>query len=175
MNVNPQAEAQRNDNIQLFENILSSTHAVSKKISKLKERINLLEKNLKLDLLKSKAKRDEENSKLEETYNEYEMNLGNQQSMSAVGDLLEDANLSMNTLDDKHKGYLITYQELLSIQFLYVNYQILSEEFNQMQQKKVEYLQYKLNYEENKAKWDLKIAVQAGDAQDRMKELIECH
>ena len=42
-----------------------------------------------------------------------------------------------------------------------------------MQKKKIEYLQYKLNYEENKKKWDLKIAVQAGDAQDRMKELIE--
>lgn len=76
----------------MFENLLSSANAVSKKINKLKQRIHLLEKNLKLDLFKDKAKQEEENSKLEETYNQYEMNLGNQQSMSAVGDLLEEAN-----------------------------------------------------------------------------------
>lgn len=93
--------------------------------------------------------------------------------MTAIQDLLEDATLNMNTIDEKHKGYLITYQELQSIQFLYVNYQILSEEFDQMQEKKIEFLQYKLNYEENKKKWDIKIAVAAGDAQDRMKALIE--
>ncbi len=37
--------------------------------------------------------------------------------------------------------------------------------------KKIEHEQYKLDYLENKRKWDRKIEVAAGDSIDRMREL----
>ena len=40
-----------------------------------------------------------------------------------------------------------------------------------MQEKKLEYIQYKLDYEEHKKKWDRKMATDAGDHLDRLKEL----
>jgi len=40
-----------------------------------------------------------------------------------------------------------------------------------MQEKKLEYIQYKLDYQENKRKWDKKIEAMAGDAIERMREL----
>jgi hypothetical protein len=40
-----------------------------------------------------------------------------------------------------------------------------------MQGNKLEHLQYKLDYQENKRKWDRKIEPMAGDVIERMREL----
>lgn len=95
------------------------------------------------------------------------MDLGSANSMEAVKALLlegQEANISED-------GLLISHQQYQTIQFLYVNYLIIQEEFNTMQEKKLEYIQYKLDYEENKRKWDKKIEAMAGDAIERMREL----
>ena len=42
-----------------------------------------------------------------------------------------------------------------------------------MQEKKLEYIQYKLDYQENKSKWDRKVEAMAGDAIERMRELTK--
>ena len=42
-----------------------------------------------------------------------------------------------------------------------------------MQEKKLEYIQYKLDYEEHKRKWDRKMETDAGDHLNRLKELQE--
>jgi hypothetical protein len=42
-----------------------------------------------------------------------------------------------------------------------------------MQEKKLEYIQYKLDYQENKRKWDRKVEAMAGDAIERMRELTK--
>lgn len=49
----------------------------------------------------------------------------------------------------------------------------MTEEFNMMQKKKLEYIQYKLDYQENKRKWDRKIEAMAGDGIERLRELAE--
>ena len=42
-----------------------------------------------------------------------------------------------------------------------------------MQKKKLEYIQYKLDYQENKRKWDRKIEALAGDGIERLRDLAE--
>jgi hypothetical protein len=49
----------------------------------------------------------------------------------------------------------------------------MTEEFNLMQKKKLEYIQYKLDYQENKRKWDRKIEALAGDGIERLRDLAE--
>ena len=68
---------------------------------------------------------------------------------------------------------IVSKSQLDSVSYLFVNYQILLEEFNIMQEKKLEYIQYKLNYEEYKRKWDRKMETDAGDHLNRLQELID--
>jgi hypothetical protein len=57
------------------------------------------------------------------------------------------------------------------MQFYYVNYTILSQEFNNMLNKMKIINQFKLEYEKNKLDWNKKVEASAGDVTDHLKML----
>ena len=57
------------------------------------------------------------------------------------------------------------------MQFLKVNFTILSEEFNKMADKLKETQQFKVEYEKNKTEWSRKVEASAGDVRDHLTKI----
>ena len=96
--------------------------------------------------------------------------------MEILNDLLKNAEDKFKKSNAAKKlGFVMTYQEFQAIEFLRVNFHILSEEFGQVKAQNKELHQFKLNYHEHKRKWDLKVSANAGDVTDQLMDLTKAN
>lgn len=156
---------------QTFSQILKGIHLVQGKIEKLTARNELLENNLRK---KVQEKRRDESSESDVEEGECLKNLGTRTSMEIMNDLVKEGTKAFSHKSlAKKDGYLISFAEFQAINFLMVNYTILSEEFNNIYQSSKEMKQFKVDFEQNKASWWRKVECNAGDVQDLIKTIRE--
>jgi len=172
---NSTGDIKRDEVESLFIDILKGTYEVCNKIEKIEARNDLLESSMLYQKQQEDAEKNKEKHESSESEDEdvggILKNFGTRTAMEIYTDLVRDAGKFFSNKENKKLGYNISFKQYECLQFLQVNYTILTEEFNNMFEKMKEMKVFKVEYEKNKINWSKKVEASAGDVNDHVAKI----